>query len=559
MKTCFPSPLVLLAWTALVLPIETSFAQDELPRLELVFPTDGMQFQPGNTITLRATVLGDAGEPWQVEFFDGAERIGQSRPNVSIWWKSAGGGPHVITAHATDLVGNTLISAPATILVGPGPTLPVVSVSARPWKITEACITCDVVASNLVIRRAGSTDKALFVYLKTDGSATAGEDYPALPTRVEIPAGQNSTQLDLLALDDELAEGPEFVRVRLVPPPDDPSSYLISVHTGTTMIVMLGHDEPGAPEARLDLMRPESGGSRLQPGTTVELSAIGVWTQGEIDRPVEFYDGDTLIGRSNPLLSAGPPLPCLPRVHTVQWINPRPGEHVLTARYEFSSEQWLLSPPMLVTVDTALRFNRITVLNDKLVELAIHTERGQSYALESSPDLIQWTTTPNFETIVSLQESMTLRVPRLPAATTQFYSLTQLELSLPQTDQNFNRQLWLSKGIHTYEFEFNWSCECTPDFTQPVVISVANNLIVSIVAKDTGNPVDRSQWSQWKTVDELFVWIQEAIDSGGVNLERPESITYDSELGYPTSGFIDYRFIADEEIGFVLQMISISP
>ncbi|MFP6897218.1 MAG: DUF6174 domain-containing protein [Roseibacillus sp.] len=558
MKTRILPSVVWLAWTVLILPIETTLAQGDQPQLELVAPTDGEQFRPGNTITLRATVINETGGPWQLEFFDGEERIGESIPNVPIWWRSASGGPHVITARATDPAGTTLISAPATILVGPGPTLPVLRVSARPWKIAEACITCDVVASTLTVRRAGSTDEALVVYLKTDGTATPGEDYPPLPTRVEIPAGQESMQLDLLALDDQLDEGPEIVRLRLVPAPSDSSSYLISVNAGTTMVVMRGGDEPDAPEARLDMVRPE-GGARIQPGATIELSAFGVWTQGEIDRPVEFYDGDTLIAQSNPPISAAPPMPCWPRVHTVQWINPRPGEHVLTARYEILSGQWLISPPMHVTVDSALRIKSITLLDDELVELSIHTEVGKTYALESSHDLIHWMPTPNFDTIVALEKSIQLRVPRLPEATKQFYRLIQPELSQPQTDQNFNRQKWLSKGIQSYEFEFNWSCECSPDFTQSVVISVEHNSIVSIVARDTGNPIERSKWDYWKTVDELFDWIQEAIDGGGVNLERPESVTYDQELGYPATGYIDYRFIADEEIGFELQIPSISP
>ena len=557
MKTRNLPTVVWLAWTALILPIETTLAQGDLPQLELVAPADGEQFQPGNTITLRATVINDTGGPWQLEFFDGEEPIAQTRPNVPIWWKNASGGPHVITARATDPAGTTLISAPATILVGPGPTLPVVRVSARPWKTVEPCITCDVVPATLTFRRAGSTDEALVVHLETDGSATPGEDYPPLPTQVIFPVGQESMQMDLLPFDDQLADGLEVVRVRLVSPPANTPSYLTSLSGGTAMIV-IGEVELDGPEARLDIVSPQDG-AHVPYGATVELSVIGVWTQGEVDQPVEFYDGDTFIGRSNPPISAAPPMPCLPRVHTVQWINPPPGEHVLTARYErISPEHWLISPPVHVTVNPeTLRFKSITPVENGL-ELIIHTERGQTYSLESSGNLIDWIPTPDLETIVSLEESIQLVVPRLPGVTKQFYRLVRPELSQAQTDQNFNRQKWLSKGIHTYEFEFNWSCECRPDFTQPVIISVVNDSIVSIVARDTGNSIERRKWDYWQTVDELFDWIQEAIDGGGVNLGRPEIITYDSELGYPTSGFIDYPSIGDEEIGFDLELTSLS-
>ena len=61
MKTRILPSVVWLAWTVLILPIETTLAQGDQPQLELVAPTDGEQFRPGNTITLRATVINDTG------------------------------------------------------------------------------------------------------------------------------------------------------------------------------------------------------------------------------------------------------------------------------------------------------------------------------------------------------------------------------------------------------------------------------------------------------------------------------------------------------------------
>src|SRR6185436_6950836 len=138
-----------------------------------------------------------------------------------------------ISARAVDAQGVLLIGVPpATIQVGPGAALPVVRISAPSWRTGEPCPTCRVAPGVLTIERTAPTNAALTVFLEIDGTATAGEDYQALPARVEIPAGQSSAQLTLLARDDQIAEGPEVVRVRVLPqpPPLLPPTYFVSAH-----------------------------------------------------------------------------------------------------------------------------------------------------------------------------------------------------------------------------------------------------------------------------------------------------------------------------------------
>src|SRR5439155_5025329 len=280
-------------------------------------------------------------------------QIGTTRPGVPIWWGDAQGGQHVITARAIDSQGTVLTSVPpATIQVGPGAALPVVKISANSWRTGEPCPTCFVVPGVLTIERTAPTNTALTVFLAIDGTATAGDDYQALPASVEIPAGQRSAQLTLLARDDRLAEGPEVVRVRVLsqPPPLLPPTYFVSVHAKEAFVVIFD-DEPDAPQARLDIVAPTNG-SHLEFPSTISLSALAVYTQNEVYGPVDFYDGEQFIARSAVTATTRPAIPGLPSVHTAYWPNPPVGQHVLTARTRLSLNQWITSPPVNVIADS---------------------------------------------------------------------------------------------------------------------------------------------------------------------------------------------------------------
>jgi Bacterial Ig domain/Calx-beta domain len=252
---------------------------------------------------------------------------------------------------ATCLAGVILIPFEQAILSQDSSTaLPVLKISADPWQTAEPCPTCRVIPAVLNIERTEPVLDPLTVYLHVDGTATPGEDYPVLPSRVEIPAGETSIQLTLGAFDDHLAEGPEVVRVRVAGPPDGtPPAYVINADANVAMVV-IGDDEPDAPAARLDIVVPKEG-QHFPTDIIVPISAIAVWTEGEVQQPVEFYDGDKLIGRSPGSPVSRAPIPGWPTVHSIQWTNPPAGDHVLTARTSLTVDQVLKSPPVHVAVD----------------------------------------------------------------------------------------------------------------------------------------------------------------------------------------------------------------
>jgi hypothetical protein len=110
-----------------------------------------------------------------------------------------------------------------------------------------------------------------------------------------------------------------------------------------------------------------------------------------------------------------------------------------------------------------------------------------------------------------------------------------------------NRQLWNERGLSDYQYVFNWSCFCLPEYTAPVNIKVERGEWTEISSVGDGVPVIEKDWRRYKTIEELFDIIDEALlqDAKEIRVE------YDPDLGYPSSVFIDYdERIADEERGF---------
>lgn len=127
------------------------------------------------------------------------------------------------------------------------------------------------------------------------------------------------------------------------------------------------------------------------------------------------------------------------------------------------------------------------------------------------------------------------------------------ELDGIQARLNLNRYKWLSGGIQDYQYTFQWSCYCFDDYVKPVIIFVRSGVVISVRYVDSGAPVDSSNFDRYRTVVSLFDLLQEAIDNRAYYL----SISYDPELGFPTSAYIDYEAsVADEELGFRIESLT---
>jgi hypothetical protein len=106
-----------------------------------------------------------------------------------------------------------------------------------------------------------------------------------------------------------------------------------------------------------------------------------------------------------------------------------------------------------------------------------------------------------------------------------------------------NRQRWASARISDYEFDFQRSCFCGPEATQPVHIVVRQNAIVSVVRTSDGQPAS-SNYTVWPRIDELFLDVQQRLEQ---HIDRLD-VTYDATLGYPRSIIADIVLMsADDE------------
>ena len=125
----------------------------------------------------------------------------------------------------------------------------------------------------------------------------------------------------------------------------------------------------------------------------------------------------------------------------------------------------------------------------------------------------------------------------------------------PGDDLFANRRQWQSQRIADYQIQFRLSCFCIVDVTQPVVLQVRNNAIVSVTRVSDGAAVPAPQWEgRYYTVDQMFALIADAKAKGADQV----NVSYDPQLRYPTSVTIDQSVrIADEERYF--EMSGLTP
>jgi hypothetical protein len=108
---------------------------------------------------------------------------------------------------------------------------------------------------------------------------------------------------------------------------------------------------------------------------------------------------------------------------------------------------------------------------------------------------------------------------------------------------NRNRALWKNANLSTYTYTYKRMCFCPPEKDIAVTVQYGDVAAASYSPDDT--PVLPERLDDLFTVEELFQVIEKAITDEVARLD----VTYNSELGYPESIFIDVdEQMADEEI-----------
>ena len=114
------------------------------------------------------------------------------------------------------------------------------------------------------------------------------------------------------------------------------------------------------------------------------------------------------------------------------------------------------------------------------------------------------------------------------------------------------RARWAVYGDADYDMTFNWRCFCPPSQLAPVDLQVRDRGVAA-GAYPGGPELASDQLAEYRTVDGLFDFIEEAIDGRAVAI----NVTYDAS-GYPADAWIDYdERITDEERGF--KVYSVDP
>lgn len=136
------------------------------PLIEMSSPTTGTSYAPNKEIVLRAAAYAPAAAIANVEFFDGALKLGEvQQAPFEFVWSNGGEGQHALTARVTDTRGSKVSAAPVTV-----------SIVALPTIVSTPVITPNggVFPKPIPVTLATATPGAVIRYT-TDGREPSGE------------------------------------------------------------------------------------------------------------------------------------------------------------------------------------------------------------------------------------------------------------------------------------------------------------------------------------------------------------------------------------------------
>jgi hypothetical protein len=114
------------------------------------------------------------------------------------------------------------------------------------------------------------------------------------------------------------------------------------------------------------------------------------------------------------------------------------------------------------------------------------------------------------------------------------------------------RERWTVQRIEDYQLTFSRSCFCAPEGAGPVVLTVLEGQPVEWLYFLSGDEVETEWQAVFPPVDGLFDFLENAIDRSADAID----VTFDPELGLPTSVVVDYREgLADEEIAYEVEKL----
>lgn len=114
------------------------------------------------------------------------------------------------------------------------------------------------------------------------------------------------------------------------------------------------------------------------------------------------------------------------------------------------------------------------------------------------------------------------------------------------------RANWENNDHPNYRYVMQRQCYCASP--NDIEVVVAENRVIRVIDRTSGNPVPASMLGGYKTIRELFAEIDQAVE------RRPDSlhIEYDRHLGFPKTVRIDFSYqIGDDEIDYSLTTVTL--
>lgn len=116
----------------------------------------------------------------------------------------------------------------------------------------------------------------------------------------------------------------------------------------------------------------------------------------------------------------------------------------------------------------------------------------------------------------------------------------------PREDLSLAKLRWSQRGPDSYVMTVGRSCECTPQMTGPVIVTVQNGVVVSRIYRNTGEAVPASHADLFPAVEGLFGRVESELDERAYRIH----VDYDHALGFPTVISVDQNkdYVDDEYV-----------
>ncbi|MBI3870991.1 MAG: hypothetical protein HY299_20865 [Verrucomicrobia bacterium] len=318
--------------------------KNQLPKVELLHPVAGARFGTSEEIGVIARGADPDGYITRWEFFSNGKLIAWEDVNFLVkpqpgqtqsfqfGWRQLPLGSLELIVRGIDDQGGVGVSLPVRITVGDPGEVPVVTLVAKDTDAAEQSPLIDSLPNTglLVVHRTGPTDVDLKVRYELSGTAINGVDYALLSGTVLIPKGASDASLQIVALDDAIPEGDEWMAVQLVevscpsiwPPPRE----CYSVGSPNFARVLIRDDDTFPPKIAID--QPVAGDSFSAPATLLIKGQAGD-ADGYVAWVELFANGKKIAGIPYSFLVE--PKPGQIQTFEFKWTDVAPGTYRLVA------------------------------------------------------------------------------------------------------------------------------------------------------------------------------------------------------------------------------------